>query len=167
MVKTLIIEKMHWEVTLDYFCITRVYYTLARQLLLGLGTFANFREIHHLGMKIPSYILHYLDFLLLFFYQNSIAHKWNWTEKEKNKLGFGRILCWRYRNGSSVSKNGRNCQNILKLHLSSVFKIFHIWSSSFDCRGMFAASIRPSWLPSLLILSASGSILFFSSSKLI
>ena len=52
----------------------------------------------------------------------------------------------------------------LVLHLSLMFRIFHIWSSSLDCRGMFAASIRPSWLPSLLILSASGSILFFSSS---
>ena len=50
-------------------------------------------------------------------------------------------------------------------HLSSTFRIFHIWSSSLDCSGIFAASIRPSWLPSLLILSASGSILFFSSSE--
>ena len=50
-------------------------------------------------------------------------------------------------------------------HLSSVLRIFHIWSSSFDWSGMLAASMRPSWDPSWLMLAASGSILFFSSSE--
>ena len=49
-------------------------------------------------------------------------------------------------------------------HLSSVLRIFHIWSSSLDWRGMLAASIKPSCDPSWLMLWASGSILFFSSS---
>jgi len=60
---------------------------------------------------------------------------------------------------------GINLQwHIQGIELSSVLRIFHIWSSSFDWSGMLAASMRPSWDPSWLMLAASGSILFFSSS---
>ena len=71
---------------------------------------------------------------------------------------------WRELNWNIMKRLILQIRLDLVLHLSLMFRIFHIWSSSLDCRGMFAASIRPSWLPSLLMLSASGSILFFSSS---
>ena len=62
-------------------------------------------------------------------------------------------------------RNQRGHLRATVAHLSSVLRIFHIWSSSLDWSGMLAASISPSWDPSWLMLAASGSILFFSSSE--